>query len=84
MKGYHDLTSTLSFHKPLGGTVVVRAYQGQEVHVVSVSRLVCIFALSLSCIPCPVLSICLTLIIIIIIIIIIIMMYIYYAFINVH
>ena len=39
MKGYHDLTSTLSFHKPLGGTVVVRAYQGQEVHVVSVSRL---------------------------------------------
>ena len=55
MKGYHDLTSTLSFHKPLGGTVVVRAYQGQEVHVVSVPPLVYIFPLSLSSIPCPVL-----------------------------
>ena len=35
MQGYHDMTSTLAFRKPLGGTVVVRAYQGQEVHVVS-------------------------------------------------
>nr|KAG5688234.1 hypothetical protein BaRGS_034276 [Batillaria attramentaria] len=34
MAGYHYMTSTLRFHVPHNGTVVFRAYQGQEVHVV--------------------------------------------------
>jgi hypothetical protein len=33
MHGYHDLTSTLHLQH-LAGTVTLRAYQGQEVHVV--------------------------------------------------
>ena len=47
MEGYHDLTSPLTFDTPLGGTVVVRASQGQEVHVVSV---ICLTSLLQS--PC--------------------------------
>ncbi|KAK7483370.1 hypothetical protein BaRGS_00025310, partial [Batillaria attramentaria] len=33
MKGYYDLSSTLHFSHDVTGTVVFRAYQGQEVHV---------------------------------------------------
>ncbi|KAK7483437.1 hypothetical protein BaRGS_00025377, partial [Batillaria attramentaria] len=39
MKGYYDLSSTWHFSHHVTGTVVFRAYQGQEVHVVGGKRM---------------------------------------------